>query len=159
MPNEVKKIQCLEHQMRSYRQLYILNVYHNSNSRHFVTGITGVFTLASIMCIYASLRAYGHVHSYVYPIFPTGGILTMFIFTVMYPLLTLWEIRSTEFLAQLRSQVSTVQEMSWRKWALAQLKHFRPLQQHLSRINPLTLAVPRECVEQVINTVLLLLTF
>ena len=95
------------------------------NTRDFVTGITGVFTLDSIICIYASLRAYGHVHAHVYPIFPTGGILTMFILTVMYHFLTLWKIRSTEFLAQLRSQVSTVQEWGLEKVGISSAEAFQ----------------------------------
>ena len=145
--------------MKTYRQLYILNVYHNDNSRHFVAGVTAVFTLASTVCIYGSLRAYGRVHLYVYPIFPIGGLLTFLIFTVMYPFLTRWEVLSAEFLCKLHSEVATVQEAGWRKLTFTQLRYFKPLQQHLSRVNPMTLAVPRECVEQIISTVLLLLSF
>ena len=153
--------QWIEHRLEVYRQLFILNVYHNEISRDFVCGITSVFTLACILFIYSSLQAYGTINIYVYLVLPLSGTFDMLVLTVMYPCASLWELKSRELLEQFHYQVSkTMQgEKQWRKWALRRLRAMKPIQQQLSRVNPVTLAVTQECVEQVFSSVLLLLSF
>ena len=145
--------QWIERRLELYRQLDILNVFHNENSRDFGTGLTSVFTLACIMFIYASLRAYNTVNIYVYLVLLLAGTFDMLMLTVMYPCLSIWELRSRDLLGLFHYQVTTATnvEKEWRKWALRKLRALKPIQQQLSRVNPVTLAVTRECVEQVFN--------
>ena len=149
----------MDHRLKVYGQLYILNVYHNENSRDFASGLTTVFTLACIIFIYASLRAYNTVNIYVYLVLPLAGTFDMLMLTVLYPCLSLWGLKSRALLEQIRYQafVVTKVDREWRKWALRKLRAMKPIQQQLSRVNPVALAVTRECVEQVFNAVILLL--
>ena len=159
--NACAEKQWIERRLELYRQLYILNVFHNENSRDFGTGLTSVFTLACIIFIYASLRAYNTVNIYVYLVLPLAGTFDMLMLIVIYPCLSIWGLRSRDLLELFHYQVITATnvEKEWRKWGLRKTRALKPIQQQLSRVNPVTLAVTRECVEQVFSAVVLLLSF
>ena len=148
--------------MTTYTYLRVLNIIHNDFNRDFCTMFTLIVSTIAVTMTYASLKAFNLVHILMYLLCPSFAFFSFLTLTVFYSYIYMWELKSTKFLRlQVRAHGSS-------RCLIARIEHLelnrqiraaRPLRNELSHFGHTTLDVSRACVYEILNQVLLLLSF
>ena len=149
----------VEVQFEAYRGLITYNMLcYNNVYGEFTARFNAITGLMAVITIYGSIRAPGVISFYVYLLFPACALLCTLCLTVLNAQLCLLDLKSKRFMTLFRANVlhNTNKRRSEK---LKQLAAMRSLRTRKSCFGYKTLKLPAAVVEQVINAVLLLLSF
>ena len=148
-------------ELKKFTYLRILNIFHNDFNRHFSSSFTGVITLVAINLIYNSIVAYELVHIFVYLIFPMLAFFCVFLLITFYPYIASWEEKSKEFLFLCGKRIRETARLNGveKRRFVRQMKAMQPVRNQLSYFCYNSVDISKGCLDQIVDGVLLLLSF
>ena len=147
-----------DRQLAAYRKLLNYNMLcYNSVYAEFSARFNALAGLVAVIAIYGTIRAHGVVIFYVYILFPPSAFVAILCLTALNAQISVMDRKSKAFMAVMKSDLLCGHDMN-RKEKLKQLAAIRSLRSKNSILGYMTVRVPVAITEQVINTVLLLLS-